>query len=138
MGGTSQEVKLDFSEIDEACKRKNKFSHFSRVKDEFKNIKSLPEDYSGLYNIKHKCFVFLKKYLPKYDGMDDSEKQNIENVYVQYKLIYELEQLRKGKATNESNKIFEESLVRNTASNLTHSAGTVKVKPDKQELVKLV
>lgn len=130
MGGTSQEVKIDFSEIDEACKRKNKFSHFSRVKDEFKNIKSLPEDYSGLYNIKHKCFVFLKKYLPKYDGMDDSEKQNIENVYVQYKLIYELEQLRKGKATNESIKIFEESLVRNTASNLTHSAGTVKIKPD--------
>lgn len=128
----TQETKLDFNEIEEACKKKNKFANFPKVKEELKNITSLPEDYSGFIDIKNKCFTFLKKYVPEYNNnnMDDSEKENVERVYVQYKLIYDLDKLKKDETANESMQLNEESLVRNTTSNLTHSAGTVKVKPD--------
>lgn len=125
-----QTLKINFDEIDKACQDKNRFSNFPAVEKRFENVKSLPNDYSGFKDIKSKCYAFLEKYMPEYNTMGDSDKEKIEKVYVQYKLISNLSTDHKFVITDESAQIFEENLVRSAASNLTHSAGTVKIKPD--------
>lgn len=104
---------------------------------EVTNIKLLPKDFPGFKKIKNTCMTFLEKYIPEYNRMRDEDKKRIETIYMQYKLIEELSKVQKAALTNESlqtlekyKALFEENLVRTAGSNLAHSSGTVKIKPD--------
>ena len=66
------------------------------------NIKLLPEDFPGFKKIKSLCVDYLSKYVPEYSSMSDENKEKIETIYMQYRLIDELSNVRKTALVEES------------------------------------
>lgn len=116
------------------------FSKNSNVGDKPKettNINLLPVGFPGFKKIKNTCYEFLNRYIAEYETMSDEDKQRMETIYMQYKVIDELSNIRKtaliGEAINyfqQYDMIFEDGAFRNIASKTTTSSGTAKVKPD--------
>lgn len=108
------------------------------------NINLLPFGFPGFKKIKNTCYEFLNRYIAEYETMSDEDKQRMETVYMQYKVIDELSNIRKtaliGEAINyfqQYEMIFEDGAFRNMASKATTSSGTAKFKPDEPKAGKV-
>lgn len=59
------------------------------------SVKLLPKDFPKFNKIKSDCYKFLNRYILEYDNMTDVDKQKMETIYMQYKLIDKMSNIKR-------------------------------------------
>jgi len=96
-----------------------------------KVVKLLPKYFPKFKKPSKLCYDFLDKYVSQYDDMEEEEKEKMETIYMQYKVIEEISKVRRVSMIQESINdvdIILESLVKVKAED--SKAGDVSIGRD--------